>query len=72
MHSSYHLAIVLALCTGMRSGEIRALNVDDLVLSNYEGWTRVNIVHSIATYTGLKGTKGNYDRAVLIPDSLAE
>jgi integrase len=72
MHSSYYLAIVLALCTGMRSGEVRALNISDLVPSNYKGWTRVNIVHSIATYTGLKGTKGNYERAVLIPDCLAE
>ncbi len=72
IHSSYYLAIVLALCTGMRSGEIRALNVADLVESNYEGWTRVNIVHSIAVVSGLKGTKSNYDRAVLIPNQLAE
>lgn len=71
LHSSYYLAIVLAICTGMRSGEIRALNVEDLVASSYSGWTRINIVHSIATYSGLKGTKSNYDRAILIPNSLA-
>lgn len=72
MHKSYYLAIVLALCTGMRSGEIRALNIEDLVPSTYEGWTRVNIVHSIALYSGIKGTKSNYDRAVLIPNILAD
>lgn len=71
MHTSYYLAIVLAICTGMRSGEIRALNVEDLIPSSYEGWTRVNIIHSVAAFSGLKGTKSNYDRAVLIPDSLA-
>ena len=68
---SYYLAILLGIVTGMRSGEIRALNVSDLVPSGLDGWTKINIVHSIAPFTGLKETKGKYDRAVLIPDSIA-
>ena len=48
------------------------VNIEDLVPSTYEGWTRVNIVHSIALYSGIKGTKSNYDRAVLIPNILAD
>lgn len=72
MNHSYYLAILLAITTGMRSGEIRALNAIDLVSSEINGWTKVVISHSIAQYSGLKSTKGNYDRAVLIPDEVAE
>lgn len=72
MNPSYYLAIVLGVLTGMRSGEIRALSTGDFVPSLYDGWTRINIRHSVALYSGLKGTKSNYDRAVLIPDSLAD
>ena len=71
MFSSYYLAILLGIITGMRSGEIRALNIDDLAKSSVPGWTKVNIIHSVAPYSGLKSTKGKYERAVLIPNNIA-
>lgn len=70
MYRSYYLGIILGICTGMRSGEIRALNVNDIEDTDDCRWSRVIIRHSIAPYTGLKGTKGKYDRAVLIPMEL--
>lgn len=71
MYRSYYLAIVLGIITGMRSGEIRALNIKDMVPS-IDGWTKLIISHSVAQYTGLKDTKGKYERAVLIPSWLAD
>ena len=71
MYSSYYLAILLGIITGMRSGEIRALHINDLEQSPLAGWTKLRIAHSIAQYSGLKSTKGKYERAVLIPDSIA-
>lgn len=71
MFPSYYLAILLGIITGMRSGEIRALRISDLAQSSQEGWTKIEITHSIAPYSGLKGTKGKYARAVLIPDFVA-
>ena len=71
MFPSYYLAILLGIITGMRSGEIRALNIDDLIPSSLSGWTKIRIAHSIAPYSGLKETKGRYERAVLIPDVVA-
>ncbi len=70
IYPSYYLAIVLALITGMRSGEIRALNIEDIEKSKFEGLWKINIVRSLSPYTGLKGTKSKYDRAALIPESL--
>lgn len=67
---SYYLAITLAMVTGMRSGEVRALNVRDIERSRYDGLWKINIVHSLSPYSGLKGTKGNYGRAALIPERL--
>ncbi len=72
MFPSYYLAILLGITTGMRSGEIRALHLNDLETSQLEGWTKIRISHSIAPYSGLKETKGKYERAVLIPNTLAE
>lgn len=72
MNHSYYLAILLAIITGMRSGEIRALNKVDLFPSENEGWTKIVISHSVAPYSGIKCTKGNYDRAVLIPNEVAK
>ena len=71
IYSSYYLAILVALCTGMRSGEVRALNKNDLIVVD-DKWVRVAIRHSLAPYSGLKGTKSKYDRAVLIPNALYE
>lgn len=71
IYSSYYLAILVALCTGMRSGEVRALNKNDMVEVDKE-WVRVLIRHSLAPYSGLKGTKSKYDRAALIPYALYE
>lgn len=70
IYPSYYLAIALALLTGMRSGEVRALNIKDIEKSNYEGLYKINIAHSISPYSGLKGTKGKYDRAVFIPEKI--
>ena len=58
------------MVTGMRSGEVRALNVRDIERSRYDGLWKINIVHSLSPYSGLKGTKGNYGRAALIPERL--
>ncbi len=71
MYRSYYLGILLGICTGMRSGEIRALSADDLEATDNDGWVRIIIRHSLAPYSGLKGTKSKYDRAVLIPGELA-
>lgn len=68
---SYYLAIKLGLCTGMRSGEIRALNVSDIMDSAIPGYHLIRIRNSIAPYSGLKCTKGKYERAVLVPSDLA-
>ncbi len=72
MYPSYYLGILLGICTGMRSGEIRALNTDDLEDTDNKEWVRITIRHSLAPYTGLKGTKSKYDRAVLIPSELGD
>lgn len=71
IYRSYYLAILVAICTGMRSGEVRALNKADLEPAD-DKWTRVIIRHSLAPYSGLKGTKSKYDRAVLIPKTLSD
>ena len=72
MVSSYRLGIKVALLTGMRSGEVRALNAADI--SSIDGMDEkmVAIRHSISPYSGLKSTKGKYERKVLIPSSLAD
>lgn len=72
MFPSYYLAITLALITGMRSGEVRALNIRDIEKSSYDGLWRINIAHSLSPYSGLKGTKGKYDRAAFIPEAFKD
>ena len=72
MIESYRLGIKLALLTGMRSGEVRALHSEDLEPSVNPDMTLVHIRHSISPYSGLKETKGKYEREVLIPNSLAD
>lgn len=72
MYPSYYLAITLAMVTGMRSGEVRALNIRDIEQSRYDGLWKIRIAHSLSPYSGLKGTKGNYERSALIPEALKD
>jgi Site-specific recombinase XerD len=72
---SYYLALVTAISTGMRSGEIRALSRENLVLNDLvrpdgEILDRIVIKSSIAPYSGIKCTKGKYEREICIPHSL--
>ncbi len=69
--SSVYYGILLALVTGMRMSEIRALNVLDIVSSSLPGYSKIIIRYSVAHLTGLKSTKGKYERALLITDSFA-
>ena len=68
---SYYYGVLLALCTGMRISEIRALRTEDIILSSKEGFHKILIRHSVAYLSGLKSTKGKYERAVLINSELA-
>lgn len=77
LDKAYALAISLALSTGMRMGEVRALQAKDILqtgMKDEDGnlLDKVNVCASIAPYTGLKGTKGKYNRYLCIPHSLGE
>ena len=70
-------AIKLATLTGMRSGEIRALRCSDIIREYHVGengrlYDKVLISHSLAPYSGIKATKGKYDREVLIPSAFGK
>ena len=72
---SYYLALVTAVSTGMRSGEIRALNSENIVTSALvrdDGIVldKIVIKESIAPYSGIKCTKGKYEREICIPHNL--
>ena len=69
---SVYYGILLGLCTGMRISEIRALRTEDIVPSSVEGYSKVIIRHSVAYLSGLKSTKGGYERAALIKTSFAD
>ena len=69
---SVYYGILLGLCTGMRISEIRALRTDDIAQSSVEGYSKVIIRHSVAYLSGLKSTKGGYERAALIKTSFAD
>lgn len=68
---SLRLAILLALSTGMRLSEVRAVNVSDFSNSEVEGYEKLLIRHSIGFLSGVKGTKGKYERSVLIDKAFA-
>ena len=68
--TSYVLALRLAFYSGMRSGEIRALRISAFENTKYPSVMRLNITESIAPYSGVKGTKGKYERAILVPKLL--
>ena len=70
--SSYRLGILLAASTGMRLSEVRAVNVSDFVECDVKGYEKLLIRHSIGYLSGVKGTKGKYDRSVLVEKSFAE
>lgn len=77
LRRSYYLALITALSTGMRSGEIRALHRENIIsnaLVRDDGVVldKIIIKESIAPYSGLKGTKGKYDRELCIPHELGE
>lgn len=55
------LANMLAMCTGLRAGEIQALRLQDL------GIDRLYIRHSWGLKEGLKSTKNGEKRTVLLP-----
>ena len=55
------LASMLAMCTGMRAGEILALTLDDL------GEDCIYIRHSFSLIDGLKCTKNGESRTVYVP-----
>ncbi len=77
LRKSYYLALITAISTGMRSGEIRALrreNIVSNVLIRDDGviLDKIIIKESIAPYSGVKCTKGKYDREICIPHELGE
>lgn len=70
------LAVKLALVTGMRLNEIRALDPGDITtgyLMREDGTmlAHIAIEHSLAPYSGVKSTKNRKGRQVLIEDALA-
>lgn len=75
--ASYYYAMMLAISTGMRSGEIRALKTENIIDANitrHDGvrLDRVIVKESIAPYTGVKCTKGKYERQLCIPHAFGE
>lgn len=70
--SSYRLGILLAASTGMRLSEVRAINVSDFVKCDVKGYEKLLIRHSIGYLSGVKGTKGKYDRSVLVEKNFAD
>ena len=70
--SSYRLGILLAASTGMRLSEVRAVNVSDFVECDVKGYEKLLIRHSIGYLSGVKGTKGKYDRSVLVEKKFAD
>ena len=78
LEKQYFLAISLAMSTGMRIGEIRALhrrNIHPKVLKNpvsKEQLDKIIVCESVAPYTGFKDTKGKYSREVCIPHRLGK
>lgn len=77
LYSSYYLAITLAISTGMRSGEIRALKTENIVESDLvrpDGvrLDRIIVKESIAPYSGIKCTKGKYERQLCVPHAFGQ
>ena len=65
------LFIALAIHTGMREGEIRALRVSDISLIDNEDVALINITHAYNDKDKLKTPKGKESRVVPVPRNLA-
>lgn len=70
------LAVKLAMSTGMRLSEVRALSTSDITLSGAvrgdgESMARIRVAWSLAPYSGRKCVKNRRERFVYVPDSLA-
>lgn len=68
---SKYAAIKLAYFTGMRSSEIRALNVSDISPFS-DVAMKITVRHSLENKYTLKGTKGGKLRIVLVPIELGK
>jgi integrase len=66
-----YLAVTLSALTGMRQGEVRALQLSNIHIVNEEQGI-ITVQQSIAVYAGLKVTKGKRDRHVPCPTWLCE
>ena len=76
INNNIRLSIILAIVTGMRSGEIRALKTNSII-RNYitdsnKSYDKIIIEKSISPYSGEKSTKSKYSRFVLIPSDLGD
>lgn len=64
-----YLIVALAVYTGMRQGEIRALEVEDVELSDGPE-SAIHVRHSFSAHDGLKCTKSRRERIVPAPTPL--
>lgn len=63
------MIVALAATTGMRQGEIRAIEADDIeIIDNETGF--IHVRHSFSRYDKMKSTKGKRTRLVVAPTSL--
>ncbi len=65
-----YLIVALAVYTGMRQGEIRALQPQDIVLRTDSQESVINITHAYTPQDGLKCPKGKKTRIVTAPTPL--
>lgn len=65
-HPSHRLANLIAMCTGMRIGEIQALQIRDIE------FCKIHVRHNWARMDGLKCTKNGEERQIKIPIRLYE
>ncbi len=64
-----YLSVALATYTGMRSGEIRALRIDQIHIVNEE-YGIITVDRAVNVYAGEKSTKGKRSREVPVPAKL--
>lgn len=65
-----YLIVALAVYTGMRHGEIRALQPQDIILRTDSQESVINITHAYTPQDGLKCPKGKKTRIVTAPTPL--
>lgn len=66
-----YLAILLAIYTGMREGEIRGLHAENIQVNTEGDWT-IFVAEAYAAYAGFKVPKGKIERSVYPPAWLCE